>query len=432
MRVRAMMIAVLCLGLNACTVEGGAPVPGTPPDLVSPAGPPPVTAGPAGRAGAIDDFIVVRKPGAVSVLRRADGKPLWSVPRRPDDPIVKARLARGSIVAVRRSQTAEVYDLATGQLRFAKENAGALGVSWTALFADSVPCQPDCSLRAYDLATGRELWAGPQALPGKVLVEPGEPPDGKYDPPGEFDGPLRAPESSTVAVRGTDAVMFLDATTGQELSRVPVPEAGLALGSSAGRVLLEWGAPKECKLTVIGRDGATGEVAWQVEAGTRQLSQPSVCVSGWRPEITDGVLVLVDPKEQAKLIDVETGAVVWTANSFGDPVVAVSRRTVIASGPRQLVAFTPDPNNPAWVVRQWAAELSETGKVEGIILDFDRLFYTTEYEGSPRGIGWVRDLATGRRLWYGDGLTPLGVDGDRVIAETASGEIRLDRMVSTG
>jgi hypothetical protein len=71
-------------------------------------------------------------------------------------------------------------------------------------------------------------------------------------------------------------------------------------------------------------------------------------------------------------------------------------------------------------------------RVSGLILDFDRLLYSTEYEGSPRGIGWVRDVATGRRLWYADGARPLGVDGDRVIAETPTGEIRLERMADGG
>lgn len=423
MRSRIAALAVLCLGLNACTSQ--APAMPTPVGVMGPAQPAKV--GPVGRAEAIDDFIVVRKAGGVSVLRRLDAKPLWVVPQRPDDPITKARLAQGSIVVVRRSQTAEVYDLATGQLRFAKQAASAVGVSWTALFADSSACQPDCLLRGYDLETGRELWTGPNLLPGKVMVEPGDSPDGKYSPPGQFDGPLRAPETSVIAVRGSDGVMFLDAGTGQELSRVPAPEAGLALGSKD--VLVEWAPAETCTVRVVGRSAATGEVAWQLMAGTGLPDQPSVCFTGWRPEITDGLLVVNDAQGHAKVIEVDAGTVRYGVNPFGDPAVAVSRRAVFTLGAAQLAAFRPDAE--VWATRLWAAELSETSKVAGIVLDFDRLLYTTQYEGSPRGIGWVRDATTGKRLWVRDGMIPLGVDGDRVIAEAPNGEIRLER-VSTG
>jgi len=421
MRLRAALLAVLCLGLNACAPESP-PVPAADP---APAGAPLKV----GRSEAIDDFIVVRKAGAVSVLARQDGKPAWSVPQRTGDPIVKARLGRGSVVVVRQSRTAEVYDLRTGSLRFSKENAGAIGVSWTMLFADSASCQPDCSLRGYDLTTGAEKWAGPKSLPGKVMVEPGEPPDAKYDPPGEFAGPLRAPEAGVVAVRAAEGVILLDAASGQELSRVPLPEAGMALASPP--VLLEWGAPKDCKTTIFGRDLRTGEVAWQIEVATWQPGKPQICSDGWRPEITDGLLI-VHSGGQSKAIDVGTGGAYWSANTFGDPAVVVARQAIITYGARNLMAFRPDPQNSSWANRLWSAEISETSTVTGVQRDFDRLMYVTEYAGSPRGIGWVRDMGTGKRLWHGDGLTPLGVDGNRVIAESPSGEISLERMVSTG
>src|SRR5688572_26621472 len=99
MVVRAAMVVVLCLGLGACTLESK-------PSSSVPAAATGWSA-PAGWAEATGDFIVVRETGAVSVLARVDGKPLWSVPQRASDPIAKARLAQGAIVVVRKSQTAE-------------------------------------------------------------------------------------------------------------------------------------------------------------------------------------------------------------------------------------------------------------------------------------------------------------------------------------
>lgn len=182
-RLRAGLLAVLCLGLNACDSSEAPPLPAA--AQASQAGSPqPARTGPVGRAEVVGDLIVVRKPGAVSVLARLDGRPLWSVPQRSGDPITKARLAQGSIVVVRGSHTAEVYDLKTGALRFAREKAGALGVSWTMLYADSAACQPDCLLRGYDLEAGSQRWVGPKSLPGKVMTEVGQPQDSAFDPAG--------------------------------------------------------------------------------------------------------------------------------------------------------------------------------------------------------------------------------------------------------
>jgi hypothetical protein len=100
--------------------------------------------------------------------------------------------------------------------------------------------------------------------------------------------------------------------------------------------------------------------------------------------------------------------------------VALSRKAVITYGPRQLTAFEPIHGN-----RLWTAEVSDISKVTGLFLSGDKLVYVTDYEGSPQGIGWVRDLATGRRLWWADGVTPLGVDGNRVIAGTPGGDVKL-------
>jgi len=409
MRLRMTMVALLCLGLAGCGPDGP-PIAAQP----APAGQPlPVKASVAGRAEAVDDVIVVWRGSAVDVLERLTGKALWSVPQRPDDAIVKARLAHGSVVVVRRSQAVEVYDLRAGKLRYAKEKAGAVGVSWTTLYADSAACQPDCLLRAFDVETGQERWTAPKSLSGKVMVEPGEVPY-KYDPLAADEGPLRAPEASVVAVRGIDSVVFIDAASGQELSRAPSPEAALALGS--GNVLLEWGAAKECRVTVAGRNARSGELAWQVVVGIP-------CGRAYHPDIVDGLFIYSEPRGQTRAIEVDTGTIVWASNPFADPVVAASRQAIITYAQGRLAAI-----DPAKGTHLWQAQTSEVSTVSGVLMSANRLAYTTQYQGSPRGIGWVRDLATGRGLWYVDGATPLGVDGDRVIVELPSGEVRLERM----
>lgn len=232
-----------------------------------------------------------------------------------------------------------------------------------------------------------------------------------------------------IAVRGEEGVLLLDAASGQELSRVPVHAVGMALGSTS--VLMEWNAVKDCATTVTGRNLRTGEAVWQAEASTRGLGRGSQsCVNGWPPKIGDGLVAILDPHGLIKVIEVDTGLVL--SNSSDGTAVAVSRRAIVMFGSGRLAAFTAGKENVVWVDRLWAADVTETSTIAGVIFDGDRLAYTTEYEGSRRGIGWVRDITTGRRLWYADGARPLGVDGDRVIAEMPSGEIRLERMVSTG
>ncbi|HEX6683160.1 MAG TPA: PQQ-binding-like beta-propeller repeat protein [Candidatus Limnocylindrales bacterium] len=411
------VLALLCAGLAGCGLVASPPPEPVPSpsssssSSSSPAAPPP-------QAELVDGFVVIRKDSGsdqqVSVFNPRTGSTLWSVLGRPADPVVKSRIAQGSIVAARRSGDVEVYDLPTGRLRFTKEKVGALGISWTTLFAGAAQCQPDCLLRAYDLATGAERWTGPQSMPGNVLVEPGEPADAKFDPPGRFSGPMRASVANAIAVRGTDSVVLLDATTGQELSKVAKPERAMALGSD--KTLLEWGDVKDCELRVTATDVRTGELKWSMEMGARTAQRPAECVSGWRPTITDRLTVWHSQRGVPRVIEVDSGKDFWSGNTASDPMVTATRQVVFTYALGRLYAFNAEDAR-----HLWTAENDRTARLVGFAVNGGRVIYALEYPGSADRVGFVRDLLTGKRMWYGHGATPLAVDGDRLVVEDASG-----------
>lgn len=402
------MLALLCTGLAGCVQTASPAVPVRSPSPSAPA------VGSVSQAEMVDGYVVVRKESGVLVFNPHTRTTMWSVPGRPTDPVVRSRIAKGSIVAVRRSGDVEVYDLYTGQLRFTRERVGALGVSWTTLFAGPAQCQPDCLLRAFDLSTGAQLWVGPQSLPGNVLVEPGEPFDDKFDPPGRPTEPMRASQASVVVVRGQDSVMVLDAATGLELSRVAGQGRAMALGSDS--TLLEWGEINNCQLTVTATDVRTGEHRWSADVGARTAQRPTECVTGWRPMIFDRLLVYHSGIGVPRVVDVDTRNDIWSGSAASDPLTFVTRHTVFTYALGRLHVFDVQGGRHIWT-----AEMDRTAKLVGLAVSGGRIIYTLEYPGSATRVGFMRELSTGKRIWYADGVTPLAVDADRLVVEDASG-----------
>jgi PQQ-like domain len=374
----------------------------------------------------VDDAIVLVGDlswgDTVAVVDKETRAPRWIVPRQLEDTIVSVRVARESVVVVRRSNTVEVHDLKTGAIRMTRRDVSTLGITWTTLLVASAMCDPDCLVHAIDLRTGHELWKGPRLWRGKVMAEPGEPSvDEDLGTPRRVAA-LRAPEPKVLALPLIDGgVMAVDAVTGKQISKLDglhVPD-GMAFGTD--RTLLRWTKrPSGCAVTVTATDLRTSATVWQLQVGTFDARKPEHCLREWQPEAAPGLLAFVTPDKRPSVVDIDTGRVIWTGD-VGTQWIAMNSSAVMVRGVAgRDVLGAIDSHTGALM---WTAELPKdfagvTKTITRLLLSGDSVAYATPLvrTRSHEDLTWMRDLASGRTRWVAAPTAPLGFDGnDRLV-----------------
>ncbi|HEX6685978.1 MAG TPA: PQQ-binding-like beta-propeller repeat protein [Candidatus Limnocylindrales bacterium] len=421
---RWVLLLVLASVLAGCQPrvdadpEAAPGVPVQPPDWTVPRG----TSGLASAVG-LEDVLVVagelRWGGGLAVFDRHTRARLWTVEPRPDDGILEAWVARGSVVVVRRDWV-NVYDLKTGADKLSMGGRWVVTVGWTMLFVEG----EGRPLQAVELPTGRELWQAPSVQPASVMLEPGRMVVDHHvgEPPRRHGELRRAPEVTSVAMRVPDGVAVVDPLTGKELSRIQQPFDNQARVTD--RILLHWGrSGASCAPTVTARDIRTGTLLWRQDVGARPVKpvtdREDKCPPIWQPEVAAGLLAFTTPDGQPSVLDIETGRVIWTGDVDAQ-WLGMNERAILVRGfkGRDVLAAVHAHTG----AELWTAELPRDAyghpkPVGRATFSGETLAYSTPLvrTRTTEDLTWVRNLVSGRVLWVAKGPKPLVFDGDALL-----------------
>ncbi len=225
----------------------------------------------------------------------------------------------------------------------------------------------EATVRAFDAASGRELWSAAIDAKGEAKVA-------------AFGGGVSAGDGRVYATSGYGIVAAFDASTGAQVWRVPlgVPFRG-APTVAGGRV---YALTQDNQLYAL--DAAKGTTVWNV-AGTVEVAG---LLGGGAPAFAQDTLVVGYSSGELNALRAENGRTVWT-----DALSRTGRTTA-------LNALTDIDASP--------------------VIDHGRVF-AIGHGGRMAAI----ELSTGQRVWERNfaGVETPWVAGDFVYAVTLDGEI---------
>lgn len=393
-----------------------------------------VGTGPVRDATAVDDAVLVQGETKLTVLDRADGRLRWEKPLEDRRRVQ----AGGGGVAVSSRESVRLYDLATGEERYARAFTGDVAVTASTLVVNDCPAgAAQCSITARDMTTGGPRWQRgyPRPTGWEQSFETVE----VLGSPMVLGGNQRAESMATraaevVLVRegrspdGTWKVTTRDITTGDAVGGYALPDHTTWIVTD--RSMLAWDLRAAgCEVTVSAYDVRSGRAGWTVQAGQWQLPaevwarQLECGRSAWAPLVSAGTMAVTTPDRRIQLTDLATGQVRWTAEP-GLHALALTDRAVIARAggdAGELVGLDPADGRRRWASALPEDSLGKAVELFRITAVGDRLVYM--YYFVPSGTGGksryvlrVIDTASGRLDWVADdsGFT-LGAGADWVV-----------------
>ncbi|WP_327003897.1 PQQ-like beta-propeller repeat protein [Dactylosporangium sp. NBC_01737] len=374
--------------------------------------------GPVRDAMVAGDAVLVQGETQLVVLDKADGRIRW---HRPLERHRRVRTGAGGVATFSR-ESVKLYDLVTGEERYAQAFTGDVAVTTSTLVVNDCPATAaQCSITARDMTTGGQRWqrSYPRPAGWEQSFETVE----VLGSPMVLGGNQRAESMATraaevVLVRegraqdGTWKVTIRDITTGDPVGGYPMPD--LTTWIVGARTMLAWDLEADgCDVTVSAYDVRAGQVTWTAAAGQWHLPEGvwaghMQCErSAWAPLVTGATMAVTTAGARVQLVELAGGRVRWT----GGPdlhALALTDRCVVArnGGNGSLVGLDPADGG-----RRWESAVPESfGRPVGldrVTATGDRLLY--QYYFVPSGVGGkarnvlrVIDLGSGRLDWIAD------------------------------
>lgn len=262
----------------------------------------------------------------------------------------------------------------------------------------TMPLAPSDHLPPIELWTAQNGWreAPPAAITApreRWRVPARQDDDGAY---ATADGVIALVERDG----DTATVRRIDATSGTDLWRVPLPEVTMPADvtvSPGGSLVAVAGEP-----TTVVMDAADGRVVWRGPAG------------GGLPRVDSlGDLVILSVSDGTAAIDRGTGAIRWQTQQF----VEVFGTRLLVDDPAAFSLLDPATGAPVWTRPR---ELFSDAHI------FGDTFLVTQDEDGPTDSATAYDLATGQLRWRAE-LYDLGratvapVDDDTVLITGGGG-----------
>jgi outer membrane protein assembly factor BamB len=392
--------------------------------------------GPVRTATVTGDAVVVVGEEKLAVLDKRDGRLRW------DKPIDqrRVRVGDGGVVVYSRG-SATVYDLGTGEERFARTFTGDVAVTTsTAVVNDCPDGGARCQLVAVDLATGgqrwqtsyprhpgwEQSWASVEVL-GSPMVLGGN----------QRAEPMSTRSAEVVLVRegrepdGRWKTVSRSITTGEPVGTYSLPEG--TAWTVTDQTLLSWDIRrKECDVPVTAFNPRTGERTWTVTAGQWHLPEgvygahDVTCEgSAWAPMVAGPSMVTMTTDARAQLVDLATGQVRWTGEQ-GVHALALTDGAVIARGDGgdadELVGLDPRDGRRTWTAPLPDDGLGDTEWLNRTAAVGNRFLYSYTYTYPGPGVRFrevlrLVDGTSGRLMWAADGSNfLLGAGDDWVLA----------------
>jgi outer membrane protein assembly factor BamB len=375
--------------------------------------------GPVRDASVAGDVVLVQGENTLVALDKADGRERWQRPLTPKRQVLVRTGAGGVAAFVRESVT--LYDLATGEERFAQTYNGDVAVSTSTMVVNDCPATAtQCTLTARDMTTGGQRWQRTYPRPAgwelsNATVE-------VLGSPMDLGGNRRAESMATRAADvvqvwesrapdGTWKATIRDITTGDPVGGYTIPD--LTTWIVTARTMLAWDLDTSgCELTVSAYDVRTGKVAWTTQAGQWELPERGWGNSlrcgqtAWAPPVTGATMVVTTADGRAQLVDLADGRIRWTAEPDTHVLALTDRCVVVRDAGGDLVGLDPVDGHRRWMSRV-PRVVREPADVDRVTATGDRLLY--QYFFVPDGIGGKArnvlravDLASGRLDWIAD------------------------------
>jgi outer membrane protein assembly factor BamB len=376
--------------------------------------------GPVRDAMVVGDAVLVQGEQRLTVLDKADGKVRWHRPLEAER-IGNVRVGGGGVAVYVRGWV-KLYDLATGEERYAQTFTGDVAVTSSTMVVND--CAADrCTLTARDMTTGGQRWqrSYPRPAGWEASLETVE----ALGSPMVLGGNQRAESMTTrpaavVLVRegrakdGTWQVTIRDITTGEPVGGYPLPH--LTTWIVTARTMLAWDLDaRGCDRNVSAYDVRAGRVAWTTAAGQWHLpagvwAQDLRCeTSAWAPLVAGATMAVTTTDQRVALVDIDDGKVRWTAGQ-GLHALALTDRCVVtrgAGGSGDLVGLDPSDGRRRWDLPLPKDSQGKPARIDRVTATGDRLLYQYYFVpdgtgGKARNVLRAVDVVSGRLDWIAD------------------------------
>jgi outer membrane protein assembly factor BamB len=337
---------------------------------------------------AFADIVVVTSLNSIVGVDRRTGQQRWIRPAGAQDRVV----ATSDLLAQYDDSGIALFDPATGKDRWrASAPHGQFAVYQTAVYVDD--CGPgsaaSCVLTARDVHTGQPQWTLPANYGFRRSTSLHALPVPRY-----LVARMAQQEPSAALV---------DTDTGKPLpGRATNSNGWYALPAGELMVATDDSDSVTCAVTLTAADGRTGAQRWTVPAYTGRKADGE-CIhpleeyqSGWEAIGAGTRLAACDSTGKPVVVDLTTGATVWTGSAPGTPVDgdATGVLAVDTAGQSGIAFYDLATGRRQWTAPDPGLNLdaaSQTTAVTGA-----RVAITGTDDGDP--IVVVLDRATGKQL----------------------------------
>ncbi|GAB3827624.1 PQQ-binding-like beta-propeller repeat protein [Dactylosporangium cerinum] len=376
--------------------------------------------GPVRDAMVVGDVTLVQGENTLVALDKVDGRVRWQRPLLSQRQVTVLAGAGGVAAFVRES--VKLYDLATGEERFAQAFNGDVAVSTSTMVVNDCPdAATQCTITARDMTTGGRRWQ--RTYPRPAGWDPSMATVEMLGSPTDLGGNRRAESMATraadvVLVResraqdGTWKVTVRDITTGEPVGGYTIPD--LMTRVVTARTMLAWDLDAAgCELTVSAYDVRAGKLAWTATAGQWELPERTwggklrCGQTAWAPPVTGVAMAVTTADGRPQLVDLADGSVRWTGEPDTHVLTLTDRCVVARDAGGDLIGLDPADGHRRWVSPVPKVVGDSRVDVNRVTATGDRLLY--QYYFVPDGIGGkarnvlrVIDLSSGRIDWIAD------------------------------
>lgn len=273
----------------------------------------------------LDRFVVVEQRESVEVRSRSSGRRIWQT--KSDWATVAGPPERTVVVSgMLLKKGFEVRDAATGMVLRRDTRALAVWSFSNALLDVTCGTPKDCELTAQEPASGDVIWRA--GLPGIGFVLFADNPKlamgasmgaDRIEPRSE---PVMMPKLLGFPI--DNRIHIVDTTDGRVLPVVE-PDRDTSVTILGGRIVYSIAEQRDgvCRLTLIGREGATGMEVWRRDGYQMRTLSGAGCEQRREPVAGGNAVVAVRPDGREVLLDAADGREVLIAEA-GEKVMATN------------------------------------------------------------------------------------------------------------